>query len=129
LILATSQRLKDSASQPDILVETHKIEKTGETRVVVSGEIDLATVSAVENVLQDLQGQVVLDLRKVGFMDSQGIRLILTHRERLNGEGGHLRIVANGGPITRVIDLAGLTGVIDVEPSLYPEQAPPAVPA
>lgn len=126
--LASSRRQKDLVNQSDFLVEAHNL-STGETQVVVKGEIDLVTVSTVEAVMDSLRGQVVLDLRRVAFMDSTGIRLILTHRERLNSEGGHLRVVAHRGPVTRVIELAGLSDVIDIEASLHADEVSRALPA
>jgi anti-sigma B factor antagonist len=107
------------ATVPQVAVEIRKVD-TGETQVVVLGEIDLITAPEVDRALKKLRHRIVLDLRKVEFMDSTGIRLILEHRQRLESSEGHLRILANTGPVTRLFELAGLTDVLDVSGSLHP---------
>ena len=73
-----------------IEVEIHKVD-TGETMVTVIGEIDLATAPAVQKAVSRLKGWVVLDLRKVEFMDSTGIRMLIPEKQRLVAAGSDLR--------------------------------------
>ncbi len=118
--MEANQGSKDTVNAPSIHVESHKVD-TGETQLVVIGEIDLATSSVVDSALSKLKGRVVLDLRRVEFMDSTGIRLILTHLERLNASGGHLRIVADSGPVLKLIQIAGLADILDISDTLRPQ--------
>jgi anti-anti-sigma factor len=126
LKVATTKRSKDPVNSPPIHVTAHKVD-TGETQVVVIGEIDLATHRAVDKVMNRLKERVVLDLRKVEFMDSTGIRLILTHQQRLETGGGHLRIIASRGPVYSLMEIAGVVEILDITDSLHPSAPEPEV--
>jgi anti-anti-sigma factor len=123
--LATNLSEKDSVNSAPIHVTSHKVD-TGETQVEVTGDIDLATVAHVDRAIERLGGRVVIDLRKVTFVDSTGINLLLAHRQRLEDSGGHLRILANTAPVIRLLDLAGLSNVFDVDETLHAEAAVPS---
>ena len=75
--------------------------------VVPVGELDLATAPAIEQQLHELRDsgfdRIVLDLRKLTFMDSKGIALILAEDEVARSAGRELLLV--GGPATkRILD-------------------------
>lgn len=77
---------------------------------LLAGELDLATIDelvlAVTPVLAD-PGDVVLDLSKLQFVDSTGIRAFLDFGRQLRGRG---RLVLEAPTVTvrRVLDLMGL---------------------
>ena len=84
-------------------------------RVIVRpmGEIDLATVGAVEAPLDELWGTgftcIVLDLRWVSFMDSTGLRLLIRQCARAEQDGAALEVnVAGDGAVHRLLHLTGL---------------------
>ena len=71
----------------------------GEVQIVsVFGDVDLGTVSAIEELVDaaagDGAGPVVVDLSGVGFMDSIGLRLLIRTRRRLERDDRRLVIVA-----------------------------------
>src|SRR4051794_23933516 len=83
------------------------------TVVVAAGEMDLATVDAVEAELEAARGEarlVFLDLRAVTFIDSGGIRLVVEGTRRLAADGGELVVVQGPPDVKRVFDLVGLDG-------------------
>jgi anti-sigma B factor antagonist len=93
----------------------------GRLHLVPRGELDLATAPELERVLTDrLSGEtpVVLDLRELAFMDSTGVRSLVTAR-RLSADGGtELTIVRPdpSSPVSRVLDIAGIAeqlGMVD----------------
>lgn len=91
--------------------------------VTVIGEIDLASSPVVTKELGRRSGRVVVDLRKVDFMDSTGIRMLLAQHERLEQAGGHLRIlVEKEQQLTRLLAISGLTDVFDIAESLHPPE-------
>ena len=79
--------------------------------VVPQGEIDLATVDRVGREVAEANaeadGQIVLDLRQIRFMDSTGIRLVVQLARDLDGR---FAVVRGGGEVARVFDLVGLDG-------------------
>jgi len=81
--------------------------------VAVRGEIDLATADAVR---ADLRGaferseSVVLDLREVGFMDTQGLAVVIEAQQRTaEGAGPRFAITRAPDHVHRLFDMIGLT--------------------
>ena len=90
-----------------------RIERRGDTAVVVpTGELDLATAPALEASLarafRSDAGQVVLDLRELEFIDSSGLRTLLTARRQ--AEDAHLQfsLVAGHRALERTLEIAGV---------------------
>jgi anti-sigma B factor antagonist len=93
---------------PQLVLETTRI--GSHDVIVVSGEIDLASAPKVESAIEGFSGQpVVLDLRKVDFMDSAGLKVLLNQRARLEESGGNLRLVVGEGAVVRLLELTGVT--------------------
>lgn len=86
----------------------------------VVGELDLATAPQARAYLQDKTaarpGHVVLDLAGVGFMSSHGVRLLLDAHQGSDGINGrlHLTGVSSSRSVKRVLDLSGLTLLLDI---------------
>lgn len=82
-----------------------------ETVVVdVGGELCLATVPTLLARLDGLEGgfaRLVLDLRRVTFMDSTGIRLLLQIGARARSDGFDFAVSIEGAP-ARTLELVGL---------------------
>ncbi len=58
------------------------------------------------------EGDVVLDLAEVTFIDSAGMRALLIARENLTVQGRALRLANVTPEVKRLLDLVGLTGVL-----------------
>jgi anti-sigma B factor antagonist len=86
--------------------------KDGGALWVMSGEIDAAVQAHVENALSEaagaVRGRLVVDVSRVTFMDSGGLRL-LYHAASLTPEPPLLRGVPD-----HIRDLLELTGVTDL---------------
>ncbi len=91
--------------------------------VVLPEEIDMTNAERVAARLGEAFAPgvllVIADLTTTTFCDSAGIRgLTLLHRSAAeNGCRLHLA-VAEGGPVSRVLDLMDLTGVLHVFPTV-----------
>jgi anti-anti-sigma factor len=101
-----------------VAVENHN----GKGLLRAQGEIDLATVElldmAVDNALKDGLKEVVVDMTKVSFMDSTGIRSLLTNAERINEAGGKMAIVLSGGPVARTLSVTGVDALLSIYDSI-----------
>ena len=76
---------------PEFDLETSRI--GGHNVVVVKGEIDISTAPTLEKALAKFsKKEVFLDLRKTEFMDSAGLKVLITQRSRLEESGGVLRL-------------------------------------
>ena len=82
--------------------------RAGDAIVVApAGEIDLATVDAVEAEVEAALADgptLVLDLREVTFIDSAGLRLVLQNSRAIASFG----VVRGPLEVQRVFDLVGL---------------------
>jgi anti-sigma B factor antagonist len=88
------------------------------THFVPRGELDLATSPELEDrVLAALRagaGPVVLDLRELTFMDSTGVRTIISAHQVAQETGAELRTVrpALDSVVWRVIEISGVDGAL-----------------
>lgn len=94
------------------------IELVGRT-IRVGGELDLSTASVFEGHLDgvtDGPGDVVLDAADLDFIDSSGVRVLLSLARRIQ-DRGRLVIVNPSDQVRRVLDLvhAESLSVIRVE--------------
>lgn len=92
------------------------------TVLTLAGEVDLSTAPALRQQLASVfdggTNHVVVDLRQVGFMDSTGLGVLMGAHLRLRERDGDLALVAQEGPVLRVLTLAKLTDVFPVSSEL-----------
>jgi anti-anti-sigma factor len=103
-----------------------EVSEEGErTLLTLSGELDLATVGELETALGDRLGggeNVVVDLRGLAFMDSSGVRALVSAHQSAQSGDGSLTIVRapRGNEVDRVIDVSGIAtalGMVDEPPA------------
>ena len=100
-----------------------RTEQHGDAAVVIpTGELDLATAPALEDALSrsfdgDGGGRVVLDLRELEFIDSSGLRTLLTARRRAEEAGAQFSLVAGHRGLERTLEIAGVHKVFDWTPA------------
>jgi anti-sigma B factor antagonist len=95
-------------SGPEFIVDVRQF---GAMAVVVPhGEVDLATVNAVRDALrpQEVSTRVVLDLRRVEFMDSAGLALIVEQMRCAEQDGFEFAVVRGPDQVQRLLRAAGL---------------------
>lgn len=84
----------------------------GHVRLVVEGEIDLATAAlltdAVERARDAGASDVELDLSHVRFIDSSGVGAIILGHRAMAAVGGRLVIGDRSSIVARVLDVSGL---------------------
>ena len=82
---------------------------SGVARLVVSGELDLATAERLEEELKrherDEPSTLVLDLRELTFMDSTGLRTVIAADARARERGIRLVIVRGPEDVDRVFQV------------------------
>jgi anti-anti-sigma factor len=100
----------------DRYAETLAIDSSGDTetwRVVVAGEVDAITVAqlheAVDEILQHpCPRQIEVDLHKVTFLDSVGIRILLLCHSGAERADCQLPITDASPVVHRVLEITGL---------------------
>ena len=91
-------------------IERHSL-PTGATMLSLVGELDLASMHLLEQELDRVgaQGQeLVLDLRRLQFIDSTGLHALLRADRQRSDSGGQLTIVRGPRAVDRLFRLTGL---------------------
>lgn len=78
--------------------------------VLLTGELDTSTARLVADHLLDVaaDGDVVVDLKWVSFMDGAGVGGLVEGRRWVEWEGGRFEVQGATGLVALVLDLAGL---------------------
>jgi anti-sigma B factor antagonist len=103
-------------------LEVHHENDNGRTTIRLTGELDISTADELGRVLSELDAPggpagIRLDLSGLRFMDSTGLRLIITSDLRLRRDGRELRLVPGPEQVQRVFRLALLEERLVFEPS------------
>ena len=84
----------------------------------VQGEIDISTAPRLRELLIDLVStgsyQLVVNLDKVGFLDSTGLGVLVGGLRRVRAHDGSLDLVCTQQPILRILKITGLTEVFGI---------------
>lgn len=93
-------------------------EEGGATLLAVSGELDLRTSPELEEQLsRAFDGGaelVILDLRQIEFMDSTGLRVLLSAHQRAHDTGRRFALVRGADQVERVLTLTGVRDLLTV---------------
>jgi len=91
----------------------------GRAVVAVAGELDLVTApevaAAVAGLIDSGHHSVVLDTADLTFMGAAGLRILDSAGNRLHSSGGSLTIRSPSPLLRRLLDIAGLSEIVDVE--------------
>jgi anti-sigma B factor antagonist len=108
---------KPPAPEAAARLKTEVKQEDGRADVALRGELDLATLPIAERAVEKVDGAattLVLDLRKLTFIDSSGLRLILTTAEKWGGDSRRLFIVRGPAQVERVFELTGAGARLNV---------------
>jgi anti-anti-sigma factor len=86
----------------------------------ISGEIDASTAPRlVEAVAQlpDSGGAVVVDVKDVTFIDSSGLRVLISLAERVRDDGRTVELSNPSSSVLRLLEITGLTSMFGIEPT------------
>jgi anti-sigma B factor antagonist len=98
----------------DVTTEQHP----GQTRVVLSGELDIASADGLEKQLAaievDSPATLVLDLRGVEFIDSTGLRSVVAADGRARSHGRRLAVVHGPNAVARLLTVTQLDQRLEI---------------
>jgi anti-anti-sigma factor len=91
--------------------------------IAVSGEVDLANATAVEDqIVAAITNQVAsvsVDLGAVDYMDSAGLRILFSLASRLAGLQIGLEVIAPvGSSARRLVEVSGLAPIVALRPPM-----------
>jgi anti-sigma B factor antagonist len=85
--------------------------------VVARGELDTACAADLERKVRELQRsgveEIVIDLRGVSFMDSSGLRVLLSLRNDARRNAHRLALVPGPRSVQRIFELTATRGLFD----------------
>jgi anti-anti-sigma factor len=100
------------------ILDVQSEDRNGLVHVALRGELDLSTVGKVQDELRRVEAAappvVVLDLSKVTFLDSTGLRCLVTADERARDAGRRLVIVRGPEPVQRVFAITRLEDRLEI---------------
>jgi anti-sigma B factor antagonist len=92
--------------------------KDGTEVIDVEGEIDVYTAPRLRELLIDLVSkdnyQLVVNLEKVDFLDSNGLGVLVGGLKQVRAFGGSLDIVCTRERVLKIFRITGLTKVFDI---------------
>jgi anti-anti-sigma factor len=98
-------------------MQTRVVVLDGTARVIVAGEIDLATShdlsEAIKQALTEAPKALVIDLSDVSFCDSSGLGVLAVSERECKLQGVQYRITGATGAVRRVFDITGLDELLD----------------
>ena len=93
-------------------------DKDGIEVIDVQGEIDIYTAPRLRELLIDLVSkgnyQLVVNLEKVGFLDSTGLGVLVGGLRRVRAHDGSLDLVCTQERILKILKITGLTQVFGI---------------
>ena len=93
-----------------VLRVMERIEDGGRVVLTVQGEVDIATVDALESRLVEIcarKQSVTVDLRRVTFLDCLGVRLLLEQCDAAAAKGCRVDFIPGPPAVRRVLELTG----------------------
>jgi anti-sigma B factor antagonist len=100
----------------DLSIETRS--DGGVAQVVLAGEFDLAAVPQFEDAIAGVEAgrpaAIVIDLSALTFMDSSGLRALVTADDRAGTAGRRLAIVPGPPAVRRVFEITQLDSKLDL---------------
>jgi anti-sigma B factor antagonist len=95
--------------------------KDDRTHMIVMGDLDLASAPSLAHellaVTAEHDGDVILDIGLLTFIDSTGLSLFVSQHKRLAAQGHTLTIYGPTASARRLFELSGLTDVLHIENS------------
>ena len=93
-------------------------EEGEQVRIAVEGELDLSSALTFDEEVRRAEKRnpqvLVIDLSRLRFLDSTGLRLIMSAHSRAKRQGHRLAIVEGTQAVQRIFRLAGVNRRLDI---------------
>jgi anti-anti-sigma factor len=91
--------------------------RRGDVHVIeLEGDLEMANVAAIEMELNRIESgdcsRIVFDLRRLAFLDSTGVHLLMSAHMRSKSCGREVALVVDNGPVRRVLDRCGALAIL-----------------
>jgi anti-sigma B factor antagonist len=86
-------------------------------RMTLYGEFDIRCADAATHALEELLGrgpvEVLIDLSRLEFMDSAGVRFLVEGLDRASERGVRLALMDGGEPVRRILTVSGVKALFE----------------
>ena len=93
----------------------------GVTKVILDGRLDIEGAAAIDlqmNVIAGSKKAVLVDLQKVSFLGSMGLRALLAPARAIKGRGGKVVLFGPNEMVEKVLKTSGIDTLIPVHHEL-----------
>lgn len=99
-----------------------KVERDGDVCVMsLDGEVDVYTAPALKqrivDAVEDGCVNILVDMEKVGFIDSSGLGVLVSGLRRVKERSGAIRLVCTKDNILKIFRITGLDKVFPIFPT------------
>lgn len=87
------------------------------TKVVFDGRFDIAGAEKVDlkmNVLAGSKKLILIDMQKVSFLGSMGLRTIVSAARAVRGRGGKIAVYAPDQEVEKVLTMSGVNALVPI---------------
>src|SRR5580704_6482255 len=91
------------------------------TKVVFDGRFDIAGAESVDlkmNVIAGSKKFVLVDMQKVSFLGSMGLRTIVSAARAINNRGGKMAVFGPDEEVEKVLTMCGVTALVPIHHDL-----------
>ena len=108
----TESKPSSEANPGRLTIDVGVLDNT--TTLTIRGEIDLDTVDVFSGALAEARSSrwVDVDLASVTYMDSAGLRCLVTATDDIQQHGGRLRVITASYIVSRLIEIAGVDALL-----------------
>lgn len=100
------------------LLELETEQGDGQVRLALRGELDISSAKLLEDALETLEAgapsTLVIDLRELEFLDSTGLRTLVSADQRARDAGRRLAIVRGPEAVDRIFNVTRLDERLDL---------------
>lgn len=97
-------------------MKIEKEKKDGVQIVSIEDSVDASQADVLtkelESIISDTNNKLVLDLAKVPYISSAGLRSMLAALKLARTGGGDVRIAAANKDVTKIMEIAGMTSLV-----------------
>lgn len=91
------------------------------TKVVFDGRFDIAGAEAVDlkmNVLAGSKRLILIDMQKVSFLGSMGLRTLVSAARAVKGRGGKIAMFGPDAQVEKVLTMSGVNTLVPIHHDL-----------
>ena len=106
--------MESSRNESNVPLIVNARERGDDYVIVPAGELDLSNAEVLRNRIREAQrskaGRIVVDLGKLQFIDSTGLRILLWAEQESRSNAHRIVFKRSNGQVARVMALSGIDG-------------------